>query len=161
MRVFAPPAFLFALVAASALMTTAGCGLDPDGSTGEDGRRDVAQPIALDEWVTDENGVSFKGGDRHDWKKIITPKSGTLSVEVAADNNDATLIVGLYDRYGKRLLEKVKTKGDSTHLTFEGDVSRGHYFLSVMARGNDDASIYSIRASMGGGYGAGDIPPPE
>ncbi len=143
------------------LFASPGCGLDPDGSSGNDARRDQAQPIPLDEWVTDENGVTFKGGDRTDWKKIVTPKSGTLKVEVAADKADATIVASLYDKYGARLLEKTKNRGDSSHLSFEGEVRRGHYFVSISAKNSSDESVYSIRASMGGGYGVGDIPLPE
>mgnify|MGYP001570995745 CR=1 FL=1 len=153
----------FRLLASSAALSLLahGCGLNPDGASGADARRDIAQPVPLDEWVTDENGVSFTDGDRTDWKKIITPKSGTLSVEVAVDSVDATIVVGLYDKYGVRILEKTKSRGDSSHLTFEGEVSKGHYFLSITAPANPDKSIYQLRASMGGGYGIGDIPPPE
>ncbi len=140
---------------------TAACGLDPDGKSGADARRDVAQVIPLDEWVTDENGVSFGDGDRTDWKKIVTPKSGALSVQIAIDKTDTAIVAALYDRYGQRLGEKTKARGGTEPITFDGEAKKGHVFVSITAKGNGDTSAYSIRASMGGGYGVGDIPPPE
>lgn len=143
------------------LLTMASCGIGPDSQSGGDERRDIAKELPLDEWVTDEDGVNNAGGDRTDWKKIIIPRSGTLFVEVAVDEKNVTVDVGLFDRYGRLLLQKTKPSGSTEHVRFEGEVTRGNYFVCLAARKSEDKSVYSVRASMQGGYGVGDIPPPE
>ena len=138
-----------------------GCGINPDGKSGEDGRRDQAKELALDEWVTDESGVSYKNGDRTDWKTILVPRAGMLYINVAVTEKNATVSVALYDKYGRLMIEKVKKRGSTDHLKFEGDVPKGKYFVRVQAKGTEDYSMYDIRASMEGGTGIGDIAPPE
>ena len=138
-----------------------GCGLGADSKSGKDERRDIAKVLPLDEWVTDENGVNYAAGDKTDWKKINVPRSGTLYVEVAVDNKKATVDVGLFDRYGRLLLQKTRPAGTTEHVRFEGQVTKGNYFVSIAARKYEDKSIYSIRAAMQGGFGVGDIPKPE
>ncbi len=143
-------------------MTVFGCGINPDGQSGKDGRRDIAAELPLDEWVTDEDGVNYKKGDRTDWKAVFLPRDGTLFVEIACDNRDADIVAALYDRYGRKLGEKSKARGITDHITFEGDVTKGKYFVQIFARKSEDNSVYSIRASMEGGVGiGGDVPPPE
>ena len=143
------------------LVAMSSCGIGPDSQSGGDERRDIAKELPLDEWVTDEDGVNNAGGDRTDWKKISLPRSGTLFVEVAVDEKNVTVEVGLYDRYGRLLLQKTKRAGTTEHVRFEGEVTRGNYFVCIAARKSEDKSVYSVRASMQGGYGVGDIPPPE
>ncbi len=145
---------------ASCLLLTA-CGIDPDGESGGDHRRDVATDLPLNEWVTDENGVDHAKGDRSDWKKVVVPREGTLFVHIACDNKDAEILAALYDKYGNRLGEKKKPRGLTDHITFEGPVTPGKYFVQIRAKKSEDASVYSIRASMEGGVGVGDIEPPE
>lgn len=138
-----------------------GCGINPNGKSGGDGKRNEAKPLQLDEWVTDENGIDYKKGDRTDWKKIVVPRAGTLTVQVAVTEKKAQIDVSLYDKYGRLLLEKTKKRGYTDHLKFEGEVTAGNYFVRLQARKAEDNSSYDIRASMEGGAGIGDIPPPE
>ena len=151
----------FCIVSASLLATLSACGIAGDAHSGSDKRRDIATTVPLDEWVTDENGVNYAAGDRTDWKKIVVPRSGTLFVEVAVDEKIATIDVELFDRYGRLLLKKTRASGTTEHVRFEGEVTRGNYFVRIAARKSEDKSIYSLRASMQGGYGVGDIPRPE
>jgi hypothetical protein len=153
-----PPIFMV-MLAVCALMTA--CGINPDGKSGDDHRRDIAADLPLNEWVTDDDGVDYAKGDRSDWKKIVIPREGTLFVEIAFDNKDAQVLAALYDQYGSALGEKKKPRGLTDHITFEGPVSPGKYFVRIKSDKSEDNSIYSIRASMEGGVGVGDIPPPE
>ena len=137
------------------------CGTGPDARSGGDERRDIARTLPLDEWVTDEDGVNGGAGDTTDWKKIVVPRSGTLFVDVAIDEKRVTVDIGLFDRYGRLLLQKTKPAGTTDHVRFEGQVTRGNYFVRIAARRSEDTSVYSVRASMQGGYGVGDIPRPE
>jgi len=143
------------------LLASVGCASDPDGQSGKDGRRDQAQELALGEWVTDENGVFYGGGDRTDWRKVVVPGAGTIYVEVAVDNKDATVVAALYDKYGRKLIEKMKKSGSTDHLKFEGPVSKGKYFVQIYALRSEDRSVYSLRASMDGASAIGDIERPE
>jgi hypothetical protein len=149
------------LAVLSGLVVFCGCATDPDGQSGGDGRRDQAADLPLEEWLTDENGVFYGGGDRNDWRKLEVKGSGTIYVEVAVDNKDAEVVAVLYDKYGQRLIEKTKQAGTTDHLKFQGPVSKGRYFVRVYAQRSEDRSVYSIRASMEGGAAIGDIAPPE
>ena len=116
----------------------------------------------MGEWLTDENGVDYAKGDRSDWWRFSIPRDGMVFVDVSFDNNDAEIVAVLYDRYGRMLAEKVKPRGISDPLKFEGNVPKGKYFVQVYARATEDNSVYSIRATLQGGAGiGGDIPPPE
>ena len=137
------------------------CGHGPDGNSGGDGKRNEAVEIPLETWITDETGVNYGGGDRTDWKKIVVPRDGTIHVDVAVDEKDAAIIVALYDRYGHKLIEKMKARGTTDHVKFEGDVGKGKYFIQILAKDSEDKSVYQVWASMEGGAGIGDIPPPE
>lgn len=142
-------------------MLTCACTINPDGQSGADERRDIATELPLGEWVTDKDGVSYGAGDRTDWKKIMVPRDGTLFVEVACQKRETTLVVGMYDRYGRMLGEKVKKHGETDHIKFEGDVQKGKYFLRVAAKDTEDACTYDIKVAMQGGSGIGNIEPPE
>jgi len=137
------------------------CGAGPDGESGIDGRRDEAQTLPFEEWVTDENGVDYAKGDRTDWKKVKIAREGTLFVQIACDNKNSNIGASLHNKYGKLLIEKEKKRGLTDHIRFEGAVSRGNYFIRIYAKKSQDNSVYTIRASMEGTAGIGDIPPPE
>lgn len=137
------------------------CGAGPDGKSGGDGFRHEAQQIPMEEWVTDEDGVSYSTGDRTDWKKVVTESYGTISIEIAFDDREAHIISGIYNRYGQRLDEKQKRAGIAEHIYFEQEVRPGNYFVQIKAKSGRDKSVYSIRASMEGGSGVGNIPRPE
>ncbi|MEC8023886.1 MAG: hypothetical protein VX223_08100 [Myxococcota bacterium] len=143
------------------LVSLVSCGIAPDAQSGGDMRRDVARELPLDEWVTDDDGIDYAAGDKTDWKKVVIPRNGTLFLEVAVDEKAATVDVGLFDRYGRLLLSKTRPSGTTEHVLFEGEVTQGNYFVRISARKSEDKSVYSIRASMQGGYGVGDIPRPE
>jgi len=137
------------------------CGPGPDGKSGGDGHRHEAQVLPLDEWVTDGDGVNYGTGDRTDWKKAVLPRAGTLYVQIACDNKDAHINAALFNKYGQLLIQKQKKKGVTDHIRFEGEVASGNYFIQIQARSSGDKTIYTIRASMEGGAGIGNIPRPE
>ncbi|HIA04271.1 MAG TPA: hypothetical protein EYN06_04940 [Myxococcales bacterium] len=139
----------------------AGCGIKPNAHSGGDGQRNEAQDLILEEWVTDPDGVNYQKGDRTDWKKIMIDRPGTLFVETAFDNKNAAVAVGLYNKYGLRLIEKMKKRGSTRHVRFEIDINQGKYFVSIQCKTSSDNSEYSIRASMIGTSGVGNIPRPE
>lgn len=146
---------------ATLIFGLAHCGGGPDANSGGDGKRHEAVELPLEAWLTDETGVNYGAGDRSDWKKVMVPRNGSLHVDVAFDNKDAAVIVAFYDRYGRKLGEKGKSKGSTEHVKFEAEVTKGKYFIQIMAKETEDKSVYSIWASMEGGSGVGDIPPPE
>ena len=151
--------FMISIVLTSSLL--GGCGIAPNGQSGEDQRRDLAAEIPMEEWITDTDGINYANGDRTDWKWFNVARDGTVTVEVSFDNRDAAIVVTLFNRYGQKLGEKVKNSGFSDPVQFQGEIPQGKYFVQVQARDTEDNSVYSIRASQQGGSRAGAIPPPE
>ena len=149
------------IIGLTVLIMLAACGIKPNSQSGGDGKRNEAQVLPLEEWVTDPDGVNYRKGDRTDWKKLIIDRPGTLFVQAAFDNKDAVIVVSLYNKYGYRLVERIKKKGSTDHIRFEGDVRQGKYFVSIQSKTSSDHSEYSIRASMIGSSGVGNIPRPE
>jgi hypothetical protein len=147
---------LFLCIAVSVL----GCGLTPNEKTGQDGFRHEATTLPLDEWVADENGVDYKGGDRTDWKRISLDKPVELYVQLSVDNNAAAVGVAVYNRYGKLLKEAIKARGSTKVLTFKVAAPKGNTFVQIYARTSDDKSVYSVRVSESPGDG-NTIPLPE
>jgi hypothetical protein len=145
------------LFAAATLV--AGCGIMPNSKSGGDGKRSVASEIPLDDWVTDD--VNYKKGDQSDWKKIMIDRPGTLHVQIAIDNADAEIWAILYDKYGNRLSERFKRQGDTEQMVMKGQVGQGKHFIQIRAKTSSDHSEYSIRASMIGTSGFGNIERPE
>ena len=144
-----------------AALVVAGC-KSPDAESGDDARRDQAAQIPLDEWIHDDNGVDFRRYDRTDWKKFEIPGAGTLYLDVRVEAKDAELVITLFDRFGRQLIEKVKKRGEQEPVRIVGPVGKGRYFVRIQAKDGGDASLYYIRASMtGAGGGGGHIPPPE
>ena len=149
------------LIATVVLATLVACGPGPDSKSGGDGFRHQAKPLQFNEWVTDEDGINYSKGDRTDWKKLVVSRRGTLFIRISCDNKKAFISAALYNKYGKRLIEKSKKKGFTDHIRFEGEVMPGNYFLRIYARKSRDKTVYSIIASMEGEAGVGDIPRPE
>jgi hypothetical protein len=149
------------IIFVAVVLLLAGCGIKPNSKSGGDGTRNVAQDLTLEEWVTDPDGINYRQGDRSDWKKIIIDRPGTLFVQLAFDNPEAVVVVGLYNKYGYLLIEKVKKSGSTDHIRFQGEVSAGKYFVFVQAKTSSDHSGYDIRVSMIGSAGVGNIPRPE
>ncbi len=137
------------------------CGPGPDGKSGGDGHRHEAQVLPFEEWVTDSDGVNYRTGDRTDWKQAVVKRPGRLYVQIACDNKEAHINAALFNKYGKLIIQKEKKRGNSDHIRFEGDVTPGNYFIQIQARSSNDKTIYTIRASMEGGAGIGNIPRPE
>lgn len=122
------------------------CITGPDDKSGGDEDRHIAKEIPLGAWTPDS--VSYAEGDRTDWKFVILPDPGIMSVEVGFDNEKTTIDVEVYDKYGKLVTKRRRRGGDEPQITLMSEVSRGKYFIKVQAKGENDKSGYSIKVSL-------------
>ncbi|MCB9729887.1 MAG: hypothetical protein H6744_15620 [Deltaproteobacteria bacterium] len=134
---------------AIALLSTVlflGCKSDPEKDSGGDAYRNEAQPVALDEWTTDD--IARKTGDTTDWKAVDLADAGQLTVQLAADEADAEVAVAVFSRYGEPLGEVTRKKGEGrTKLTVP--IARsGRHFLRIRQL-SGPATAYTLRASLG------------
>ena len=131
-----------------------GCAGDLEAGSGGDAYRSEAQPIPLDELVTDS--LSLDEFDRTDWKAIDLDYPGRLSIAFSADEAEAESVVGVFDRYGTRLSASETSGGKISTVTV--DVPRGgRYFLMVQAV-SGPPTAYSIQVTIGDTPTKKDVP---
>jgi hypothetical protein len=122
-----------------------GCEGDPDAGSGGDAYRSEAQPMPLDELVTDS--LSLEELDRTDWKVLVLDYAGRLAIAFSADEAEAESFIAVFDRYGTRLGGAERPGGKISTLTV--DVPRaGRYFLMVQAV-DGPPTAYSVQATLG------------
>jgi len=123
----------------------AGCGGDPEAGSGGDAYRSEAQPMPLDELVTDS--LALEELDRTDWKILVLDYPGRLAIEFSADEAESECHIALFDGYGTRVSGATRPGG--TISTLAVDVPRGgRYFLMVQAV-DGPPTAYSIQATLG------------
>ena len=134
------------IVAIVSLSSLVGCRVNPEAQSGGDGYRHEAQPLVLDSWVTDD--LAARGGDTTDWKAIEISTPSQMVVEIRADESEAELLVGAYDRYGVQL-GKVERRESTPIASFGFSASSaGKHFIMVRATGGPPSS-YTIRVRTG------------
>ncbi|MGM0574465.1 MAG: hypothetical protein ACQEXJ_01850 [Myxococcota bacterium] len=138
------------LVLASLLMGA--CGGDPEAQSGGDAYRHQAELIPLDEWVTDD--ISVDDADRTDWKALDVPSAGTLTIQFHADEPEAEITVGLFDRYGRPLGDLKRGEGQGRVQAEIPIRSAGRHFVMIREADGPPTS-YMIRASLGGADAGG------
>jgi len=135
-----------------------GCAGDPEAKSGGDAYRNEAQPMPMGDWQVDD--IAYGEGDRTDWKAVDVPQPAKLTIELSADEPDATFRVGFFDRHGMPLGRTVRKEGQAK-ASFQVDApKRGRYFLMVQATGGPPTS-YQVRvavAGSSGGAGSSDLP---
>ena len=134
------------LAALATVVGLAGCRVNPEAQSGGDGYRHEAQPLVLNNWITDD--LDAGSGDTTDWKAIEIAVPSQMVVEVRSDESDAEFLVGAYDRYGVQL-GKVERR-ESTPLASFGFATSapGKHFIMVRATGGPPSS-YTIRVKAG------------
>jgi hypothetical protein len=122
-----------------------------DRSTGPDGKPKGAQEVVLEANVGKQRGVvTYPGGDRIDWKKIVLPEKakGTLDLTMKyttpRPNLKATFDV--FDQWFHPVSEKVAGQGRNKSIKI--DKAKGTYFVRVYAPRRTDAASYVIEASF-------------
>jgi hypothetical protein len=134
------------LAVLATLVGLAGCRVNPEAHSGGDGYRNEAQPLVLNSWITDD--LAAAAGDTTDWKAIEISTPAQMVVEIRADESDAELLVGAYDRYGVQL-GKVERRESTPIASFGFAASTfGKHFIMVRATGGPPSS-YTIRVRTG------------
>ena len=133
-------------VIALVLFFVVGCGPKPDANSGGDAERYQAKKIDLGQPVADE--VDYNGGDRTDWKVLFVEDPGVLKIEVVVDNENAGLVVELYDKYGRRLGRAVHVKDVGPKVDLLQEVTPGKYFIKVYAKSKGDKTGYTLIPSI-------------
>ena len=122
------------------------CSLSPDASSGDDRFRHLAKPVPFGAWDIDE--ISYAGSDQTDWKKVEVPDDGELRMELQCKEPDATILLALYDMYGRQIDKVQKIPGDPRPLVVTQTVSAGRHFVMLQALSDDDETGYSFKVSF-------------
>ena len=122
------------------------CGPKPDANSGGDAERYQAKKIELGQTVGDT--VDYSGGDRTDWKVLYIEDIGILKILVLVDNEDAGLVVELYNKYGKKLAKVVHAPDGGPSVTLLQEVTPGKYFIKIYARKKGDKTGYTLMTQM-------------
>ena len=120
--------------------------LSADSGSGDDRFRHLAKPIPFGAWDIDE--VSYAGSDRTDWKKVEVPDDGELRMELQCKDADATVLLALFDMYGRQIDKVQKIPGDPRPLVVSQTVSAGRHFVMLQALSDEDETGYSFKVSF-------------
>lgn len=136
------------------LLALAGCpqqppqrakSFDPDAKSGPDAARANAQLLPLDLPVTDF--VSFRKGDRTDWKMIEVPAPrGSLSVKLRWDDTQSELMLAIFDGLGVEVIQGTRTDGQRKIVEWSVDPEQPRYYVRVTAPEDGYESSYSLVA---------------
>lgn len=127
--------------------TLVACGVKPDEKSGGDQERHKATPVKVGEAISDS--VSYKDGDRTDWKVVELPDAGFLTVLVNLDNPRHDVLVALFDRYGKPVARMVHRKADESPLVqLITQAVPGRYFILVQAASEGANTGYALKVSL-------------
>lgn len=117
----------------------------PDKFSGGDYPRTEARWLQTFDKVINDH-VSWPKKDRTDWRYVVIPKKGTLTVELHWDNGKAGLELSVWDEMGIRIQDgRVwSSLGLRCVVAIE---TPGRYFIRVATVGEDDESLYSLRVA--------------
>ncbi len=129
------------------LAVSVACGVKPDEKSGNDHERHKAVPLKIGEAVADS--ISYKDGDRTDWKVVETPDAGFLTVMVNLDSPKNEVLVALFDRYGKPVTKILHRKDDESPLIqLITQAVPGRYFILVQAASEGAKTGYALKVSL-------------
>lgn len=119
---------------------------DPDGKSGPDAARANALRLPLDTPVTDF--VSFRKGDRTDWKFIEVPpaRRGSLGVKLRWDDTQSELMMAVFDGLGVEVIQGTPTDGQRKTVEWSIDPEQPRYYVRVTAPLDGYESSYSLLA---------------
>lgn len=88
--------------------------------------------------------VSYPKLDRSDWRYVVVPGPGKLTVEMHWDDGTSRLEMSVWDAMGIRLVQcqDWRMPGARCAVAVENP---GRYYVLVRAKGKDDASTYALR----------------
>ena len=116
--------------------------------TGADWPRTRAKPIRKFGRVINSS-VSSPKKDRTDWRYVIINRRGTLKVMLHWDKGKKNLQLTIFDGMGVKLMDG-RIWGTGGRKAVVAVEQPGRYYVRVRAKGEDDASAYSLRVSFEG-----------
>lgn len=130
-----------------------------DRDTGPDGKPGGAKEIALEEGIGKQRDiVTYPGGDRIDWKKIVLPEKATgkldLKMTYTTPRPDLKATFDVFDQWYHPVKQTASGRGRNKSLSIAA--AKGTYFVRVYAPRRMDAASYVLEASF-----VADPPPPE
>lgn len=122
-----------------------------DRKTGPDGKVKGAQEVSLKDGSATIRGiVTYPGGDRIDWKKIVLPENakGTLDLKMTytTPRPDLKATFDVFDQWYQPIQQTASGRGRNKNMTI--GKAKGTYFVRVYAPRRTDAATYVIEASF-------------
>ena len=123
-----------------------------DRSTGPDGKIKGAIPIAIDDGNEGKGKgiVTYPGGDRVDWKKIVLPEKqrGKLDLQMTYTTPRPGLRVtfDVFDQFNTPVRQAALGKGREKSMSIPS--AEGTYFVRVYAPRRGDAGAYKLVAAF-------------
>ena len=114
--------------------------------TGGDWPRTRAKPIKKFGRVIN-GSVSSPNKDRTDWRYVIIKRRGTLKVMLHWDKGTNKLQLTIFDNMGVKLMDG-RVWGTGGRKAVVAVEQPGRYYVRVRAKGEDDASSYSLRVNF-------------
>lgn len=138
--------FVFALMPVILFASTACIG--PDDKSGGDSERYMAKPVQVGQTVAGK--VDYAGGDRTDWLRLTALDPGILKIQLIVDNDDAEVVLELYNRYGKYLSRVTRRRDGQKQVMLLQEITPGKYFIKIYARKKHDKTGYTLITSIMG-----------
>ncbi len=139
------------LLSAASVVTVMGIYVVSAGCTGEvydeDDRRGKAGELPVGQVVTDELDPP---DDKVDWKQVIVPGEGYLTVTVFWDNADIDSRVAVTNDLGDVLREVPRDSRKPRDQIIVEVPKQSFYFVRVSAKQKSEGSTYSVQASFSG-----------
>ena len=142
--------FVFACVATG--LAACAHNVAQDGNTGPDGKVKGAQALELENGEGRSKGiVTYPGGDRVDWKKIVLPegKAGVLELKLRwkSPRPGLDLAFEVYDQWFHPVGgAKPKPGSGRTSKKFAIENAQGTYYVQIYAAKRGDAGEYVLTA---------------
>lgn len=111
----------------------------------DDRNRHAARGVFFDREI--EDSLNAAEGDEKDWKYVIIPESGVLSLSIVFDDHDLRATVSIYDPQGRPEQTFEYYSAYEYGHTGSLQVTPGVYYLKIEAE-NDVRSLYSVRVEF-------------
>ena len=127
-----------------ALLGLVGC--DPEANSGADAQRGGATAIELESPVVDD--ISASDGDKTDWKSFELESAGAITVTFGADDPEAEIRLGVYDKFAQALATAVRDKDSPTLELVAKPPEPGLYFRMIQAE-SGETTTYTVEITLG------------
>ena len=114
-------------------------------NSGTDSSRDTAMLLTTQGGAV-EDRIDACDGDNTDWKYILVPDSGNVTIKISLDNPKLQAKMTFHEAFGRQL-EQRATVGGVTYYEFTKiPVEKGKYFFRIQA--DKGGGVYSVGATF-------------